>query len=177
MKIAGFQGLSRVAALVAVLSLTQVAGAADSRLGRAADEDSCDCAPAAARGGARSNSRGGVPAPAFGGFGFVLPTADADVYGEVDREGQTVTVTFLVFGFGDLTTEVVDCCIQGDLVQADYSIAGLAGSDSDSQTFTSPATASFTSPVALFAIVSVDIQYPETTVFPAGFDVLSGFDD
>lgn len=167
---------SRAVAVMAVLSWASFAAGAEGRFSRAAEED-CDCASPVGARGFKSNARGGVPAPAFGGFSIVLPSSSADVYGEVDREGQTVTVTLLVIGFGNLHTEVVDCCIQGDLVQADYSITGLGGSETDSQTFTSPSTASFNSNVTLFAVVSVDIQYPEITVFPAGFDVLSAFED
>lgn len=165
-------------AACAALGLAQVAAAGDLRPAAAkvaaADSD-CNCTPLAARGSAKGGNARGVKGSAFGGFGLVLPSLDADVYGEVDQEDQTVVVTILAIGFGNLMTEVVDCCIQGDTVQADYSIIGLAGSNSDSNTFVSPDTAVFNDDVLLFALVTVKIQYPELTVFPAGFDVLSGF--
>lgn len=106
----------------------------------------------------------------------IVGTGDqAVVVGQVEETGQVVSFLFLVIGTGQLHAEVIDCCIEGDTIEANFNVIGFGGQDGDLVTFTSPDTGEFTSQVRLLSLVRVSLQYTQAPGgLPAGFEVTCG---
>lgn len=127
-----------------------------------ADAD-CNCGPVSAivdRGHVQRNARVDDPAEAtFGGFAVAFPGSPAVVSGTVNGPGEeeAVTIYILAFGFGVLSTEVTDCCIQGDLFQTDWAQTGPGGTLNGFEQNLSPQTAIFNLNIAFIALVKVDV--------------------
>lgn len=170
--------LCRGVLLVSSLALVPLAEAGEGRFAQALADDDCGCGPISAvadRGRMQGNARVADPAAAFGGFGIAFPGSPAVISSGVNGAGedQAVTITILAFGFGVLSTEVIDCCIQGDLFEASWSQMGPGGTQTAFGQSISPQAEIFNLNIFLVALVQVDVQYLQSTTFPAGFDVVT----